>query len=208
MKKIIPIVALFMTTIFLSACEDEPRSPLEVTQAFWSAVETKDIRKIKKFITEKSLRDEYKTENIITVSNITFGKIIIDGKKAEVETNVTIESDNPVAVPIDTLLVNENDKWKVDYHATINSISQAGQLSQIFEELKGFGEQLTKGFENSMKELDKAMPEIERDISEFGDQIKKRVPELKKQFEDITRELERAWKESLEKEQKPESESI
>ncbi|MFK8068425.1 MAG: lipoprotein [Gammaproteobacteria bacterium] len=205
MKNIIPAIVVLFSVLLLTGCEDEPKTPMQVTQAFWTAVETKNIDQLKNYISEKSLRDEYKTENIIDVSNISFGKIVIDGKLAEVETNVVVESDKPVTVPIDTLLVQENELWKVDYHATIDSIKNTGQLSQIFQELKGFSDQLSKEFENSMEELDKAMPEIEKGISDFGEEMKERIPEIQKQFEDITRQLERAWEESLQEDQKPES---
>ncbi len=205
MKKIILTIVLFFSIFLLSACEDEPKTPMEVTQAFWSAIETKNIDQLKNYISEKSLRDEHQAENIISVSNISFGKIVIDGKLAEVETNVVVESDKPFTVAIDTLLVQENQQWKVDYHATVDSIRNTGQLNQIFQELKGFSEQLSKQFENSMEELDRAMPEIEKGISDFGKEMKERIPEIQKQFENITRELERAWEESLQKDQKPES---
>ena len=205
MKNLLPLLTILLASIFLTACEDEPKTPFEVTQAFWYAVENKNIDQIKQLISEKSLRDEYLADNIISVSETSFGKIVIDGDIAEVETTVVVESDNPTTVPIDTLLVKENEKWKVDYHATVDAIGSGGQLAQVIRELRVFGEKFSrdfsKEFESSMDELDKAMPEIEKEISNLSDQIKEHVPELKKQFEELAKQLQEALEESLSEEQ-------
>ena len=205
MKKILLWMPIILASVFLTACEDEPTSPFEVTQAFWHAVESKNIDQIKQLISEKSLRDEYLAENIVSVSKPSFGKIVIDGNIAEVETEVVVESDNPTTVSLDTLLLKENEKWKVDYHATVDEIGSEGELAKVIRELRGFGEkfskEFSKEFESSMDELDKAMPEIEKEISNLSEQIKEHVPELKKQFEDLAKELQQALEESLAEEQ-------
>ncbi len=205
MKKLFPLLSLLLLSIFLTACQDEPKSPFEVTQAFWHAMETKNVDQIKKLISEKSLHDKIIPENLVSISKPGFGKILIDGDTAEIETTVVIESDNPTEVPLETLLVKENEKWKVDYHATINAVSSEGQLAKAIRELKTFGEkfsrEFSKEFESSMDELDKAMPEIEKEIQNLGDQIKERVPELQKQFEDLAKQLQQALEESQAEEQ-------
>ncbi len=205
MKKLLPLLTILLASIFLTACEDEPKTPFEVTQAFWYAVENKNIDQIKQLISEKSLRDEYLADNIVSVSETSFGKIVIDGDIAEVETTVVVESDNPTTVPLDTLLVKENEKWKVDYHTTVDAIGSGGQLAQVIRELRVFGEKFSrdfsKEFESSMDELDKAMPEIEKEISNLSEQIKEHVPELKKQFEELAKQLQEALEESLSEEQ-------
>ncbi len=202
MKKLLPLLTILLISIFLTACEDEPKSPFEITQAFWNAVENKNIKQIKQLITKQSLGDEYLAENIVSVSKPSFGKIVIDGDIAEIETTVVVESDKPSNVSLDTLLVKENEKWKVNYHATISAINEEGTLSQVLKELKNFGEKFSLEFENSLKELDKAMPEIEKEISNMGEQIKEHVPEIKRQFEELAEELQQALKESLSEEQK------
>ena len=204
-KRILFLLPIILASLLLTACEDEPKTPSEVTQAFWYAVENKNIDQIKQLISEKSLRDEYLAENIVSVSKPSFGKIVIDGDIAEVETKVVVESDNPTTVSLDTLLVKENEKWKVDYHATVDEIGSEGQLAQVIRELRTFGEKFSKDFskefESSMDELDKAMPEIEKEISNLSEQIKEHVPELKKQFEDLAKQLQEALEESLSEEQ-------
>ena len=87
-------------------------------------------------VSEKSLRDDTMSEDILSVSEVSYGKIIIDGDHSEIETSLTIDSDNPETVSIDTLLVRENEKWKVDYHQTMDAIGTGEQLSQILRELK------------------------------------------------------------------------
>ena len=211
MKKTFPrITLILLVSLFLTACEDEPKSPFEVTQAFWYAVENKNIDLIKKLVSEKSLGDEYLgdeylPDNIVSVSEVSFGKIMIDGDIAEVETTLVVESDNPTTIPIDTLLVKENEKWKVDYHSTVGAIGSGGQLSQIIKDMKVFGEKFSMEFENSLNELDKAMPEIEKEISNMGEQIKEHVPEIKRQFEELAKKLQQALEESLAEEKQQDS---
>ena len=41
MKNNLRWITLILASVFLTACEDEPKSPLEVSQAFWYAVENK-----------------------------------------------------------------------------------------------------------------------------------------------------------------------
>jgi len=197
MKKLLPLLTILLTTIFLTACEDEPKSPFEVTQAFWYAVENKNIDQIKQLISEKSLGDEYLAENIVSISKPGFGKIVIDGDIAEIETTVFVESDNPTEVSLDTLLVKENEKWKVDYHETVSKIHEGGKLNEILSELKNFSEKFSLEFESSLEELDKAMPEIEKEISNMGEQLKEHVPEIKKQFEELAEQLQQAIEESF-----------
>ena len=205
-KKIRPLLTILLASVFLTACEDEPKSPFEVTQAFWQAMENKNVDQVKKLISEKSLRDESLADNIVSISQPSFGKIVIDGNEAEVETKVVIESDNPTTVPLDTLLVKENEKWKVDYHATVDAIGSGRELAQMIQELRTFGEKFSKDlsreFESSMDELDKTMPEIEKEIKNLGEQIKEHVPELKKQFEDLAKQLQDALEDSMSEEQK------
>ena len=213
MKKLFPLISFFILGLFLTACNNEPKSPFEVTQAFWHAVETKNVDQIKKLISKKSLHDEILTENVVSISKPDFGKITIDGNNAEVETTVVVESDHPSTVSLDTFLVKENETWKVDYHATVDTLSSQGQLAQAIRDLRTFGEKFSKDFsrefESSMDELDKAMPDVEKQIKNLGDQIKEQVPELKKQFEDLAKQLQQALKESQTgKAQNPEQDSI
>lgn len=201
MKKLIPILAVILTSVFLTACEDEPKTPAEVTQAFWLALENKDIGQLKDFISEKSLQEDFNAENIVSVSNARLGRIIIDGKEAEVETTVTVESDRQDDIELETQLVQENEKWKVDYQATVDEIKSPGKLSRVIRDLRVLGKQfsddLSDELESSLNELDQAMPEIESEIKELSEQIKEQVPELKQRFEGLAEELQQALEESL-----------
>ncbi len=205
MKPLLTLTAFFIFAVSLTACNNKPESPFEVTQSFWHAVENKNIRQIKKLISVKSLQDNMPGEHIVAVSKITLGKIIIDGNRARVETTLVIESDEPTTVHMDTLLVKEDDQWKVDYQDTMEALQEEGQLSQVIRELKNFGEKLSTEFDKSMQELDHAMPEIEKGINDLGDKIKKEVPKIKKQIEEMAEELQRALEKSLKEDEKQKS---
>lgn len=188
-------LALF--ALLLSGCSSQPATPLSVSEAFWQAVQKKDLNAIEALSLPNSLPEKLEESNVVSISGASFGKIIIDGAQAEVETRITIESDEPLALPIRTLLVQEEDGWKVDYRATVSAVSMQNPLNDLLRELKVFGEEFGRQFDQSMDQLDEAMPEIQREIGRMGETFKERVPELKQQFEGLAEELQKAIEEAF-----------
>ena len=190
------MTGLFLTLV-LSACQEQPATPMDVSQAFWEAVKQKDVNAIRQLSITNSIPADLKSEDVVSITNASFGKIVIDGTHAEVETRVTVASDHPASLPLDTVLIQENEQWKVDYQASMSAIYDGSQVSEIIRELKVFGENFSKEFDQSMHELDKAMPEIEKEVNRMGEALKEHLPAIKKQFEDLARELQRSLEEAL-----------
>lgn len=189
---ILRLPLLLMLTVLLGACSEPVKTPLETADAFWKAVVKKDVSEIESLSLPNSLPEDLDEANIVAISNASFGKILIDGTKAEVETRITIASDEPVALPINTLMTEDEDGWKVDYRATVSAVNMQSPINDLLKELKVFGKEFSRQFDHSMDELDQAMPELQREIGRMGETFKERVPELKQQFESLAEELQKA----------------
>src|SRR5690606_26692720 len=114
-------------------------TPIEVSQEFWTAIQNRDSQTVRKYITSNSAKGNDLTANILPVSSFTLGRTIIDKDHAWVDTTVEIASDKPFSLPIKTVLLQENEQWKVDYTATVASISSSSDVARILGNLNDLG---------------------------------------------------------------------
>jgi hypothetical protein len=128
----------------ISACS-KPQTPQEVAADFWQAVQSGKPNKVKKHISAKDQITMESLQNVMPISNVSFGKILIDGDVASVDTHVTLEGDRAMELPINTHLVKENDRWTVDYERTINTIVAAGKVAAVIDQFKDIGNAVKEG---------------------------------------------------------------
>lgn len=183
--------------VMLLACS-KPQTPQEVATSFWQAIESGKPNKVKKYVSAKDQITMESLQNVMPISNISFGKIVIDGDLASVDTVVTLQSDQDMELPINTHLLNENDRWVVDYERTINTIVAAGKVAAVINQFKDIGNAVKEGIGRSVEELEKTLPNIEQELSNMEQQIQQAVPELKSRFENFSRQLEQAFSAPLE----------
>ena len=132
----------------------------------------------------------------MAISSVSFGKIIIDGNDASVDTNITLAGNQSTNLPINTHLTLENEHWVVDYERTMHTMVAAGQVAAVINQFKDIGTAIKKGIGQSVNEFQKVIPEIERELSNMEEQIEQSVPKLKSRFEKFSKELERALSET------------
>lgn len=197
MYKTLPVIFLF----FLFACE-ENLTPEQVASGFWTAVMEKDTRTIKKLISHKSAEIEINKDEILSVSGFSLGKILIDGTNSEIETDVTLASDEPVTMPITTYLVKENEIWKIDYNKTTSKINADSEIANVLNHLSSMSKLFVDGLNDSMEEMNKVLPKIEDEISNLEDEVKSKIPELRNKLDEFVRKLEEALKKQNETEKK------
>jgi uncharacterized protein YjbJ (UPF0337 family) len=181
------------SVVLLSGCQ-EKLSPIEVSEHFWKGVELRDATIIERFISSDSKIDSSSIENILPVKNTTFGRTVIEGNMAWVDTTATIVSEKPFALPLTTTLVKENDYWKVNYNETIASVSSGGDIARIMGSIQDLSGKFTDELDRSIGEMQKAIPEIKREIEQVEKKIKSKIPELKRQMEEFTKQLEEILK--------------
>jgi gas vesicle protein len=187
---LLPVVCF---VLLFSGCEDK-LSPIEVSRLFWKGVELRDTTIIKKFISSDSQVNTSSTENILPVRDATFGRTVIEGDMAWVDTTVTIASEEPFTLPLTTTLVKENGYWKVNYNETIASVSSGSDIARIMGSIQDLSGKFADELDRSIGEMQKAIPEIKREIEQVEEKIKSRIPELKRRMEEFTRQLEEILK--------------
>jgi hypothetical protein len=189
------LLASLVFLITISGCA-RPLPPQDVADRFWRAVMTQHPAKIRRYVRaqdQQTLKDD---PEIMPVESFELSRVVIDGDAATIETRITLGADKPVALKIDTLLVRENERWRVDYSGTIQNISLESNLAQVIEQIEAFGDTVKKGIDKSVTEMKKVLPDIERELSRIEREIKQRVPELRERLEEFSRQLEESLKAS------------
>jgi len=164
------LAGLFCLLGLISGCQT-PKTPEQVTAAFWASLIQADIETAKRYATQNSqhLITEKETRENATLD---IGKIVIDGDRAAVETTMT---EDGRTVSFNTALLQEDDLWKVDYQQTLINIS-AIPFNGIFKSLEEIGETLNK-------RLEQQMPLFEKQIESFGEELKKQLDEFGRYLE-------------------------
>jgi hypothetical protein len=206
------ISLLFLCGTLLS-CQSS-KTPLQVSEHFWLGIQTKNLALVRKYSLADSIDG---SEDLAQFENITaaiFGKIIIDGNVAEVETSVTILSnENKVDVKLNTYLENNNDVWKVNYRKTVNKLVFNQNMAEVLGDIQEMTEEITKQIEESVEEFqkkvvpeikskteeieEKVVPEIRSKIEQAEKELLEQLPELKNIFDEFLRELEKSLEELI-----------
>ncbi len=187
--RLLPIFILF----FVFACE-ENLTPEQTADAFWAAVIKKDTEIIKKLISKESYEKEINKDEILSVSDYSLGKIVIDGPHSEIDTEVTLSGDDPLTVPITTYLIKENEFWKIDYKKTTAKINGKSELAGVLNNLSDMSKLFVEGLNESIDEMNKVLPKIEEELSNIEGELQSRIPELRDKLDEFVRKLEEALK--------------
>ena len=180
------LLALFL--VLLGGC-NQRHSPIEVSRAFWKAVQTDNAGAVKVLVTKTS-RASVKTDGkALQIDQVELGRTVIDGDDATVDTSVVVASDHPVTVPLQTRLLREEGEWRVDYDATMASLRPGSSLAQALGTLGELGRAFSDKVQQSMDELQQRMPEIKRRIDEAQGEIQRQMPEVRRQLEQILEQL-------------------
>ena len=171
LKSPVFFAGLFFLLLLLSACQS-PKSPDEVTIAFWSALIKEDIKAAKNFASTESqeLITPDETQKGVELS---LGQIVINSQTATVE---TILRSNDHDLSFKTELIKQNNLWKVDYQKTLVNLS-AHPFNGLEKSLEQIGEKLNK-------QLEKQIPLFEKQIESFGDQLNRKLDEFGRYLED------------------------
>ena len=187
------VTVALISLAMLSGCA-RPLPPQDVADRFWRAVITQHPAKIRRYVREEDQATLKDDPEILPVSEFELGRVVIDGESATIETRITLDADKPVALKIDTELVREGERWRVDYTATIDDISTQSQLAQVIGQIENIGGAIADGIDKSVDEMKKMLPEIERQLSRIEAEIKQRMPELRERLEEFSKSIEESLK--------------
>ncbi len=175
----------------LLGCEPEV-PPQTVAEHFWRAAIAADRAALAREVRAADRDDVQNDAALLPVERFTLGKVVIDGARATIETELTLGGDAPMNLAVVTVLAKESDRWRVDYPATVSKLRNDGGLAHLLGRLRGLGRELGDGLDRSMGDLQRAIPEIESEIERLEQDLRGKLPALRRQLEDLTRGLERA----------------
>lgn len=177
--------------LLLAGCGNR-LSPLEVSERFWTAVQQGDMQAVEHHSAAGTVDRRIDFEDMLKVTAVEFGRIIIDGDRAVVETTAMIGNDRTYDLPLKTYLRQEQATWKVDHDATLAVLYGDGSAAILFDTIQRFSETLSRQLRESLTELQGLVPLLERELAELERSLKDSLPELRRQIEEALREFERS----------------
>jgi hypothetical protein len=177
-------LAFLLSLLFLLSGCQTLSTPEQVTLAFWQAMTEGDIDAAKKYATQETQHLVMQQQHL-AAATLQTGVILIDGPNATVATTMTLNaSENNKVLSFDTVLLKENDLWKVDYQRTLNNLLNL-PFGDVFKSLNAIGETLNKELQQQIPLFEKQMKsfseELIRQLEEFRRQLEKSVPPEKQQ---------------------------
>ena len=112
-------------------------------------------------------------QDIETHSTIKIGVAVIQESDADATVETTITR-NKRQVTFNTVLLKENDTWKVDYLQTQMNISMI-PFGEVAKSLQNLGDAFAK-------QLEKQLPIIQKEMESLGDELKNQIDELGRSF--------------------------
>jgi hypothetical protein len=182
----------------LLSCQSS-MTPLQVSEKFWLGIQQNNFALVKKYSLSDSVNESDDIDQFTDVTAITFGKIIIDADFAEIETSVTISSDDQIMdIPLKTYLKNENDVWKVNYEQTVLPLMINQEMTELFGGIQELTEEFAEEIEGSVEEFkEKAIPEIKSKLEQAEQELREKLPELKNMIDEFLKELEKSIEEAI-----------
>lgn len=193
MKQIIILILLSLMLCLKTTISSgtEKLLPSEVAAKFWEAKKTGDIATIRQYIADKSLTEDDLENPSLPISEFKIGRTIIESNQAKVKTDVILmgEKDSPMTISAETLLVNEEDQWKVLYEETVETIAQAGEVTGILHSLQELNNALSRKLGKSADILQQSLPMVEDRLKEIKEKLKTQIPGIQDRLKGITKEL-------------------
>jgi len=174
-QKSLPVWAGLLSLLFLLSGCQAISTPKQVTRAFWEAMAVGDVDAARQYTTEETQHLVTQQQNLEDAMLKT-GEVLIDGSNATVSTVLTLKKPQlNKDLSFDTILLKENDLWKVDYQRTLNNFLNL-PFGDIFKSLRAIGEILNK-------ELEQQAPLFEQQIKSFSEELIKQLDEFRRQLE-------------------------
>jgi len=182
-----------MSCLSLFSCEST-LGPLQVSQKFWQGIQNKNIALVRIYSVSDPKIKSQDLEKLPDITVVSFGKIIIDGNHAEIETNITKLVDNEtINITVNTVLINKNGKWKVIYQKTMSGLTLNQDISEMITEIQDMAGEVAKEIEGSVGEIkDKALPEIKSKLEAAEQELREKIPEIKNFIDDLLKNIEKA----------------
>ncbi len=203
------IISFLSVCVTLVSCQTK-KTPQQISEHFWLGMKTENEALVRKYSLSSSIDETEDITQFKSITKITLGKIIIDGDVAEIETTVTVSSNNKIMdVKLNTYLENNNDIWKVNYRKTVLQLKLNRNMAEVFSDIEEITEEVTEQIEKSVKEIkEKVVPEIKSEIEQAEQELLEKLPELKNVFDKFLEELEKSLEELIPAEKEEEAKTL
>lgn len=191
------ITIVFMCSGLLS-CQSS-MTPLQASEKFWSGIKKRNISLITIYSLSDSGYSAEELKQLPEVAAIAFGRIIIDGNTAEIETQVTIKSDEKnIDVSLKTYLEREDNAWKVNYKQAVLPLKTNQGMIELFDDVQEITEELAEEIEESVEDLkEKTLPEIESQLEQAEESLRDKIPEFKNMLDELLEGIKRSIEEAI-----------
>ena len=164
---------LFLLSV--SACQST-KTVEEITLAFWSAIAENNLAIAKKYCSVQSRPLLSSSQhNIFQNTTLSYGKIVIDGHQATVETLIIPDDANSKKSSFITFLLKENNNWKIDCQRSSKNLENSQLFIDLFKSLNRLSDTVNK-------ELEHQLPLIEQGIKSFEQEFKQKIDDLESEF--------------------------
>lgn len=197
MKRVVlGFTVLVGSVLLLTACLG-PKTPQEVTRAFWGAVLNNDASDAVKYstLTETRYYDGFSKD--WSGFEPSWGKVTIEGNEASVVSTFS----SPANSGIDsrrfvTYLVLRNERWKVDYDRTKVSVN-GGAFGRVYDQLSQLSDDLSMGLQSSADSIRLDMDRMSRDLEQLSKSLSREARKGIEQFAEELRNSIEALRESI-----------
>jgi hypothetical protein len=195
-------IVFLCSVLLLSACLG-PKTPQETTQVFWKSVINNQIEDVAEYSTLVDVKHYDGFSKNWSEFQPAWGKVVIDGDRARVESTFTKTGDSEAANrEFMTYLIRRNEKWIVDYPRTHQAVqgdvisNMLGAFSQASKNISAHIEAAASEFRSEMKRMHKEVGEL----STFADQqvstsIERLTQALRESIKELEASVNRALKE-------------
>lgn len=174
-KKYFLVWSVLCILFALSACNgNKVESPKEVSQAFWQAIQDRDMESAKIMATWDTVDYlKYLNTDKLHPERFELGELMTGETRAEVSTVLYTNKlgKSGVKVPGVTVLVMTSHGWRVNVKKSMTSVVKQ-TANNIFDQLNGLMQEGVKGLDESLSE---SMNELGRVIEEGTQELKKEL---------------------------------
>ncbi|WP_299876550.1 hypothetical protein [uncultured Cocleimonas sp.] len=174
-KKFVCVGSILAILLSLGACNaNKAESPKQVSQAFWQAIQDRDMESAKIMATWDTVDYlKYLNTDKLHPERFELGEQMMGETRSEVSTVLYTSKigESGVKMPGVTVLVKTRHGWRVNVKKSMTSVVKY-TANNIFDQLNGLMQEGVKGLDESLSE---SMNELGRAIEEGTQELKREL---------------------------------
>lgn len=192
------LALLSLALLLLSGCFG-PKTPQEVTEAFWEAVVANDAEEAVKYSTLTTVDSFDGFSKDWQGYAPTWGRVVIDNDQASVVADfINPDSSGDNTRRVVTYLVRRGDAWVVDYARTAQSV-RGSVVEQLFGRLESLQDELAIQFDASSREFEAEMERLNAEAEALADSISRQAEATLEEYGEALQETIKSLEESIER---------